>query len=142
MAGLTLTLRGGLRDGTTFELAEGREYLIGRGEGCDIWLGDAPEFGTVSRRHCIVLLDSQGARLRDLGSRNGTLLNGVQIGRPRHSYMPPDTHAATCRTCPLEAGDDLWLGAVHFSVAAPGPPVPPCPIPEGYADGVPMTIGL
>jgi len=34
---------------------------------------------TVSRFHCEILVDTKGARVRDLGSRNGTLVDGVQV---------------------------------------------------------------
>ena len=34
---------------------------------------------TVSRFHCEIRIDARGARLRDLGSRNGVIVDGVQL---------------------------------------------------------------
>ena len=65
------------RPGTTLEL-DGREAaptLVGSGPACAIRLADA----TVSRRHCELDLVEAGVRVRDLGSRNGTFVDGVRV---------------------------------------------------------------
>jgi signal transduction histidine kinase/pSer/pThr/pTyr-binding forkhead associated (FHA) protein len=59
--------------GRTFELVDG-ENLIGRSE-CKIDLTD----GTVSRRHCRLVPKKSRWTLEDLGSANGTYLNGVKM---------------------------------------------------------------
>lgn len=60
-----------LRAGTT---------LVGRGSGVHLQLGD-PE---VSRRHFAVHYDGETAEIEDLGSTNGTLVEGVEVaGRRR-----------------------------------------------------------
>jgi DNA-binding winged helix-turn-helix (wHTH) protein len=48
---------------------------IGRGEECDIVLPDRQ----VSRSHVRVLHDAQGYALEDLGSKNGTYVNGLPV---------------------------------------------------------------
>ncbi len=48
------------------------EFSIGREEACDLWL-DLP---SVSRRHAAIENFGRGVTLRDLGSTNGTILNG------------------------------------------------------------------
>ena len=48
----TLTARKGKLAGQTFELAEPKRYLIGRGDDCDLCLFGDTEFCTVSRHHC------------------------------------------------------------------------------------------
>lgn len=60
----------------------GQEYplekavsVVGREKGADILLPDA----TVSRRHVALEVASGAFRLKDLGSTNGTLLNGRKI---------------------------------------------------------------
>jgi pSer/pThr/pTyr-binding forkhead associated (FHA) protein len=48
---------------------------IGRGEDCDIVLPDRQ----VSRQHIKILHDAQGFAVEDLGSKNGTYLNGLPV---------------------------------------------------------------
>ena len=62
--------------GTRHELSTGRN-VIGRGTEADIRL---PDTG-VSRKHVDVVLDSGTATVEDLGSTNGTLVNGRRVSR-------------------------------------------------------------
>lgn len=57
------------------ELRTGRT-LLGRDETCDVLLPGRQ----VSRRHAAVVVDEQGVQLQDLGSRNGTHIEGVRVG--------------------------------------------------------------
>lgn len=52
-----------------------RELVIGRDPGCDIPFAD----GSVSRRHSRVFLANDVVYIEDLGSQNGTQLNGSRI---------------------------------------------------------------
>lgn len=49
--------------------------VLGRGAGCDIQVQDSE----VSRRHAMLEIHSDEATLTDLGSTNGTFLEGVRI---------------------------------------------------------------
>src|SRR4051812_26586339 len=49
--------------------------VVGTSPECDLVLSDA----RVSRRHCELKLTQRGIALRDLGSKNGTLLGEVPI---------------------------------------------------------------
>jgi DNA-binding winged helix-turn-helix (wHTH) protein len=51
------------------------ENLIGRDEGSVVWIDDVD----VSRRHARIVIGDSGARLEDLGSKNGTFLRGERI---------------------------------------------------------------
>ena len=63
-------------------------YLIGRGDGCQILLPEGD--GAVSRRHALLERDPQGIwSIVDLGSRNGTLVNGEHL-TDRHSLSDGD----------------------------------------------------
>src|SRR6478609_7972897 len=55
---------------------------VGRGAGCDIALDDA----SVSRRHAEIECREGALRVRDLGSRNGTFVNGARI---EHAVVRP-----------------------------------------------------
>lgn len=49
--------------------------VVGRHSGCDVRIDSA----RVSRRHCCLGLDREGVLIRDLGSTNGTRINGQRI---------------------------------------------------------------
>src|SRR5436305_14808361 len=57
-------------------LPDGREAVVGRGAGCQVVIED----DRVSRRHAALSPGPAGWTLRDLGSKNGTLVDGVPVG--------------------------------------------------------------
>jgi adenylate cyclase len=59
----------------TFELRSGGTLVVGRALSSDIPVLDP----TISRRHAEVLWDGSGVHVKDLGSSNGTFLNGVKV---------------------------------------------------------------
>ena len=63
----------------------------------------------VSHEHCVVESDGAGVFVRDLGSTNGTFLNGLRVRTPRR----------------VRAGDRLRIGRIEFQFlmtpAAPDP---------------------
>lgn len=104
----TLVVRQGPQAGMSYPLA-GNQIVIGREEGMDIALQD-PES---SRRHALVSWRGGQFVIEDLGSTNGTFVNGVQITSPQV----------------LNPGDSIGIGqtALVFHVAAipheaPSPP--------------------
>ncbi len=60
-----------------FELRQGSQLVIGRSRQCDLYV-NSPR---LSRRHCAVSLGEQGVVLEDLGSSNGTFVNGRRVSR-------------------------------------------------------------
>ena len=70
--------------------------VIGRSPGADIVLGD--DF--VSGRHARVVLSGDSTVVEDLGSTNGTILNGSQLRRPMT----------------LKVGDAIDIGEVRLKV--------------------------
>jgi diguanylate cyclase (GGDEF)-like protein len=69
-----LIVIGGSQVGEMFQLRK-RTTIVGRGQGVDVVLGD----DGVSRRHALVELEGGNVSIRDLGSCNGTLRNGVRV---------------------------------------------------------------
>ncbi len=61
--------------------------VIGRGSECDLILDEAE----MSRRHAVIENAGDGIFLRDLGSANGTFVNGVQV---RDAVLHPDDQIA------------------------------------------------
>ena len=58
------------------DLRRKRRVLIGRGEDCDVQLAS----DRVSRHHCEITFQDGHAELKDLGSTNGTYLDGRRLG--------------------------------------------------------------
>ncbi len=77
------------------------KIVIGRQEDCQLRIPSAQ----VSRHHCEVVTGGGGVRIRDLGSSNGTYVNGQKV---------EDTE--------LEAGDVIALGSMLFVVRIDGEP--------------------
>jgi hypothetical protein len=77
-----LTMRSGPTPGKSFELA-GDEIKIGRDPGNDISIKD-PE---ISRVHARLLAQAEGYVIEDLGSTNGTFVNGQRLIGP-HLLKP------------------------------------------------------
>ena len=99
----TLIVCNGKHSGREFVLPD-REVVVGRDESCDIRLSS----GRVSRRHCTLKPAPHGLTLCDLGSSNGTVVNGQ----------------AVVGTQVLEPGDRIRVGPWEFEVAGPKP-IPP-----------------
>jgi pSer/pThr/pTyr-binding forkhead associated (FHA) protein len=74
----------------------------------------------ISRRHCCLEVDPPTIRVRDLGSRNGTWINGQKIGqRPCHQLpQEADLHAFAAHE--LQDGDELQVGSTIFRVGIVG----------------------
>jgi pSer/pThr/pTyr-binding forkhead associated (FHA) protein len=71
-------------------------YVFGRGTECHI----RPNSEWVSRQHCQLLVTGDAASIRDLGSSNGTLINGERVIGERG----------------LSNGDQLQIGPLVFEV--------------------------
>ena len=59
----------------TYELPPGRSLVVGRGVSSDIAIYDP----TISRRHAELTVGADGVRVKDLGSSNGTCINGTRV---------------------------------------------------------------
>ncbi len=62
-----------------YKLTRGSEITVGRDESCPIMLADE----VCSRKHGSFVWRESAWWLHDLGSRNGTLVNGQRISEPR-----------------------------------------------------------
>ena len=59
----------------SFELPHGRSLVVGRGVTSDIAIYDP----TISRRHAELTVETDGVQVKDLGSSNGTCINGNRV---------------------------------------------------------------
>lgn len=75
--------------------------VIGRREDCDFRI----PLGEVSRKHCRLIRDGEQFRVEDLGSSNGTYVNGKRI-----------------QEASLSAGDTFQIGPLAFVLQLDGQP--------------------
>lgn len=92
---------------TETAVMEGERFLIGRNAGSVHYVIDREE---VSRIHCEIVRAEDGLAVTDLGSLNGTLLNG----QPMLPYKP----------YPFRHGDVLQVTGTTIRLAEPGEPIP------------------
>lgn len=101
--------------------------VVGRDKGCDVVLeGDK----LASRQNAKIYTDGRRFLVEDLGSRNGTFLNGVKVVRPQM----------------LHDGDEIRVGGavIRFedpaaAAAASGPAATPAPRPSFRRAAVPSA---
>ena len=96
MLNAELRVISGKQSGNVIPLVAGR-FLIGREEDCHL----RPSNDLVSRHHCVFKTDDYTVRVRDLGSTNGTFVNGERL---RGEVM-------------LNTGDQVKVGTLEFEVA-------------------------
>jgi pSer/pThr/pTyr-binding forkhead associated (FHA) protein len=99
-----------------FRFEEGRTACtVGRSLDCDLPLPADVFHWTVSRHHCRIEVRSSGVWVRDLGSLNGTYVNGLCIGgRERAPAHEPG------RRFPLHTGDEVRVGDTILCVEVEG----------------------
>jgi pSer/pThr/pTyr-binding forkhead associated (FHA) protein len=111
---VTLAFTNSSLKGGVLDLARPGKYILGRSSRCDIQLPTTLEFMDVSRHHCVVAVTPLGLRVRDLGSRNGTFINGKHIGQRQANDFPGATGESGWHA--LEEGDELRLGSTALRV--------------------------
>lgn len=102
-------VRSGPDSGTAVELPEDESFVLGRQRGSDLVVRDS----RASRRHAELTPVRPGRwRLRDLGSANGTYVDGLKVDETE-----------------LQGGEDVKIGDIVMSVTVTGPreiaPTPP-----------------
>jgi len=76
----------------------------------------SPENLDISRHHCVFEVEPPTVRIRDLGSSNGTYVNGVLIGRRSYQKRKFDTELPRQATLELNDGDEVRVGHLVFRV--------------------------
>src|SRR3954470_24853801 len=89
-----------------YDVRDGAPMLVGRAPTCDVPVFDP----TISRRHAELSLVAGGVEITDLGSSNGTFVNGDRV---------------TKRTA--RGGDVVTFGKVVFKLQDSAPPRPAAP---------------
>ena len=90
-----LKILGGKHQGKSIPLST-KKFLVGREQDCHL----RPNSDMVSRHHCVFSIDDYAVRLRDLGSTNGTRVNGEVL---RGEVM-------------LKSGDHIGIGKMELEL--------------------------
>ena len=119
-AKVILTVLEGQLAGHQFAFTERTACIVGRAEDCHPRFPMDREHQTISRHHCRLDVNPPAVRVRDLGSRNGTLVNGEKIGqRPKDGAAggPPELPERE-----LKDGEEIRLGQripIRVSITVP-----------------------
>ena len=110
---ITITVVDAQEHEREFEFEEPQLCIVGRAHDCDISTPEGEENLVVSRHHCLLEIDPPTIRVHDLGSTNGTYVNGVKIppGRSRRKQRSGFR---------LHDGDEIGVGPVRLRVHVSG----------------------
>lgn len=95
--GASILVKSGFYEG--LEVVVDRDWLVvGRGRSADLVIAES----TISRAHAAIGFDAEGFYVQDLGSTNGTTLNGSKVERQE-----------------LKPGDEIQMGRLVVGVTLP-----------------------
>jgi len=117
---VTLTFLNGSLKGRKCEFSKPTKCVLGRSSDCAVQLPSGLEFMEVSRHHCELAIDPPALQVRDLGSRNGTFVNGNNIGQRQPGHFPGSPDEAGWHT--LKEGDELRIGDTFLRVEVSAQP--------------------
>ncbi len=118
-ARVTLTVSGMIDRDKEYVFAEPRRCVVGRADDCDIQIPPDLLHADVSRHHCAVDIatDPPHVRVRDLGSLNGTWVNGKKIGQRQTDGKTGDPDTGQLMEHELRDGDEIRVGNTTLQVA-------------------------
>jgi pSer/pThr/pTyr-binding forkhead associated (FHA) protein len=93
------------------------EFLIGRGADCNLRL----RISSISRHHCLIRLGTNEATVVDLGSSNGTYLNGNRVRSQAALRNGDEIQVGSCKF-QVELGDDADIDLESGAGADPSTP--------------------
>jgi pSer/pThr/pTyr-binding forkhead associated (FHA) protein len=114
-ARITLTVAIGRVDGPDYVFEAPTRCVVGRASDCDIRLSFV--LMDVSRRHCAFEIDPPAVRVRDLGSRYGTFVNGQRLRERTGQPKPDPRRLLPSEDKELTDGDEVRLGHVVVRVS-------------------------
>lgn len=112
---LILKIKEGKLIGERFIFEEQGAYIIGRSKHCALQISNDQDM-RISRQHLLLMLGAEKARIRDLGSKNGTTLNSRLIP-PGEITEHPEIETPADRE--LKAGDIISIGTTKLEVEFP-----------------------
>ena len=112
---LTLEITEGIRKGKrfTFDDRKNVNVIAGRATNCDM---SVPGDIQLSRQHFMVKIRSDGMRICDLVSRNGTYVNGTRYGGLKYADTSTSEVQDRCPQIALHDGDEIRAGRTTIQV--------------------------
>jgi eukaryotic-like serine/threonine-protein kinase len=110
-AKIVLTITQGQLSGTQYVYEDREVCTIGRHKDCNVRLPSDAAHAQVSRYHCLLDINPPFIRVRDLGSGNGTYVNGQRVGSQQKAPEGADGLERD-----LVDGDLLQIGYTAFEV--------------------------
>jgi serine/threonine protein kinase len=120
-AKVILTITSGSRQGDSFDFSENTSFLVGRARDCRINLPDDDLL--VSRHHFMLDINPPRVYLRDLGSRNGTYINGVKRSSRQNGDSPAEGAQPESAVVELKHLDIISIGETTLRVEIEQPVV-------------------
>jgi serine/threonine-protein kinase len=115
-AKINLTVTEGPLTGKEFGFEGPAICTVGRANDCYLRLPSEEGYLNVSRHHCWLDIDPPNIRVRDLGSMNGTYVNGVKIGQRQQLILAEEVDIPHSLVYRLKDGDRLRVGETVFRV--------------------------
>ena len=112
-----LSIEAGPAKGRQFVFDEHDTFLVGRTDRCHVKL---PKDPFVSRHHFMLEIAPPRARLRDLGSLNGTFVNGKRYGGSAAIEDAPREYEPVYAEVDLADGDHVQVGETVFLIELAG----------------------
>lgn len=91
--------------------------IIGRSADCNPQLPDDENHRGISRYHCLLDINPPDIRVRDFGSKNGTYINGKNIGQRQRNQTAEEAVKFQFPEYDLQTGDEINLGHTVFKVS-------------------------
>ena len=116
---ISLVVTAGPIRGQRFDFPGHDTFVFGRAPECHARLASSD--ASASRHHFLLEVNPPLARLRDLGSLNGTHVNGVRHGGRRTGESPEEAATRDRAEVDLRHGDEIRVGAtvIRVEVSAP-----------------------
>jgi pSer/pThr/pTyr-binding forkhead associated (FHA) protein len=119
-AEVRLRITEGLFESKEFIFRDRTVGTVGRADDCLLRLPRDLPYLDISRHHCLLDIDPPAIRVRDLGSKNGTYVNGANIGQRERGLSAEAAAVFDMPERPLEEGDELRVGGIVFRVSVRG----------------------
>jgi pSer/pThr/pTyr-binding forkhead associated (FHA) protein len=118
---IILTITQGKLCGKQYIFASRSTCIVGRNDDCNLQIADAVDM-TISRYHCLLDINPPDIRVRDLGSLNGTFVNGKKIGQRQREQTAKEAVKLNFPEYNLQNGDEIRLGDILFKIEVEAEP--------------------